>query len=389
VRDDFECFRRKYFHIAGSANAKIASELILYAHHVVSEITARIIESGGGLVLFAGKEPRQKDEDPNSPALVFDWTALDTVSKVLEKRPAEVLANPVVIVVLSEKAEREIPGNRQQLWNNLLESGFLRTEFIKPGARSGAMIRDHQAKYGDILICLGGGTGVEHLSDLYLLRRKPIIPFDLQIGSSREDGTGGAERLYREARANPSDFLRLRAEEQSRAATLLTLLSTKSGKADVNEIVFNLAKLISAIKLPVAFYVRILNPGLPDYDDVENFFRDVVDPITDSFCYQKIEMGTSAPEHPFINVEIFERLHYADMVVVDVTGQRPNCFIELGYALGRGRRVIITAKEGTLLPFDQQAIPCFFWNPAIEIAEIQREYKIFVDKNLNRPGLVD
>jgi hypothetical protein len=343
---------------------------------------------GGGLVLFAGKEPRQKDEDPNSPALIFDWTALDTISKVLEKRSSEGLTNPIVIVALSEKAEREIPGNRRQLWDNLLRSGLLRVEYIKPGARSGAMIRAHQAEHGDVLLCLGGGTGVEHLSDMYLQRRKPVIPFDLQIGSSREDGTGGAERLYREARADPDDFLRLRAEEQSKAATLLTMLSTKSGTADVTKIVANLAKLVAAIRRPVAFYVRILNPRLPEYSGVESFFRNVVDPITDALCYDKKEMGASAPEHPFMNVEIFETLHYSDMVVVDITGQRPNCFIELGYALGRGRRVIITAMEGTPLPFDQQAIPCFFWNPTGDTAELKRTLGDFITINLNRPELV-
>jgi hypothetical protein len=389
VNDGFECFRGKYFHIAGSANAKTASDLILYAHHLVSEMTARIVESGGGLVLFAGKEPRQNDEDPNSPALIFDWTALDTISKVLEKRSSVGLTNPVVIVVLSEKAESEIPGHRRQLWDGLLKSGLLRVEYIKPGARSGAMIRDHQVQHGDFFICLGGGTGVEHLAEMYLLRRKTVIPLDLQLGSSREDGTGGSERLYREARATPSDFVRLRVEEQSRAAALLTLLSSKSGATDVTEIMANLAKLVSAIKRPIAFYVRILNPRLPDYSDVEKFFRNVVDPITDAFCYEKVEMGTSAPEHPFMDVEIFETLHYSDMVVADVTGQRPNCFIELGYALGRGRRVIITAKEGTALPFDQQAIPCFFWNPATEIAEVQRTFKAFIEKNLNRPRVVE
>jgi hypothetical protein len=86
-------------------------------------------------------------------------------------------------------------------------------------------------------------------------------------------------------------------EEQSRAAALLTLLSTKSGTAKITEIVTNLARLISAIKRPVAFCVRILNPRFPDHNDVGKLFRDVVDPITYAFCYEKIEMGTSAPEH--------------------------------------------------------------------------------------------
>jgi hypothetical protein len=51
------------------------------------------------------------------------------------------------------------------------------------------------------------------------------------------------------------------------------------------------------------------------------------------------------------------------ITIVDITGLRPNCFIELGYGLGRGNRVIVTAKSGTTLPFDQQAISLFLLVP--------------------------
>ena len=65
-----------------------------------------------------------------------------------------------------------------------------------------------------------------------------------------------------------------------------------------------------------------------------------------------------------MNVAIFESLHFSSLAIVDVTGERPNCFIELGYALGTGNRVLVTAEEGTKLPFDQMMIPCHFWKPA-------------------------
>lgn len=51
--------------------------------------------------------------------------------------------------------------------------------------------------------------------------------------------------------------------------------------------------------------------------------------------------------------------------VVDEIGGRPNCFIELGYALERRIRVIVTAEQDILLPFDQEAIPCHFWTHTI------------------------
>ena len=383
-----EAFRGKYFHISGSASAKTATGLIVYAHQLVTEIASRVVEHGGGLVLFAGNEPRQIGADQSSPALLFDWTALETAAKVLNTRARTEGAKPAIIVVLSEKSEDEIPADRQQLWRDLLKSGDLRVECILPGARSGAMIRDRQAQFGDVLLCLGGGTGVEHLADAYTARRKPVIPLDLPLGASHEDGMGGAVKLNREARANPNDFIRLQPEQQSMGAALLALLSTKAGKQDISEVVANLITLVGALDRPVAFYVRLLNSSMADFADVERFFRDVVDPTVGGLGYRRVEMGTDASRHGFMNVEIFETIHFAEVVTVDVTGLRPNCFIELGYALGRGARVIVTAKQGTPLPFDQQAIPCFFWNPVTPTSDTQREFADFIEKNLNRPGLV-
>ena len=43
---------------------------------------------------------------------------------------------------------------------------------------------------------------------------------------------------------------------------------------------------------------------------------------------------TGIPGLGILNVAIFENLHFASVAVIDLTGERPNCFTELGYALG-------------------------------------------------------
>ena len=76
-----------------------------------------------------------------------------------------------------------------------------------PGSRAAAFLRQRQAVFGDALVILGGGTGVEHSADMYLSRRKPVVPLDLALGASRDDGTGGAVKLAKEARAEPTQIL--------------------------------------------------------------------------------------------------------------------------------------------------------------------------------------
>lgn len=125
-----------------------------------------------------------------------------------------------------------------------------------------------------------------------------------------------------------------------------------------------------------------------DFPNVERFFRETVDPTVQKMGYRRLEMGTDRTEHGFINVEIFERLHYSEVAIVDVTGERPNCFVELGYALGHGVPVIVTAKEGTTLPFDQQAIPCHFWKIETDAATNRKLLLEFIEKSIGRPPLV-
>ena len=378
--------RGRRIQISGSASAKTDAGLVDYAHAVVRGLVREILASGGGVVLGAGREPRAAD---SGPALTFDWTALESVMECLRSGSDEFPphAGEPVVVVLSEKGEAEIPEDRRALWNELLATGKVRAESIQPGMRSAALLRQRQADFADILFALGGGSGVEHSAELFLDRRRPVLPMDLDLGASREDGTGGARRFAREARAEPDRFLCL-APGTVPASAQLAALATRGGATPAADIVEGTARLLRDLELPRAFFVRLLNPAHERFPAVEAFFRNVVDPVVEAADLRRIEMGTDPSEYAFVNVGIFESLHHAAVAVVDVTGERPNCFIELGYALGRGMRVLVTAQAGTNLPFDQQAIPTHFWSEGSDDAVRRREFADHWEKNINRPPIV-
>jgi hypothetical protein len=111
--------------------------------------------------------------------------------------------------------------------------------------------------------------------------------------------------------------------------------------------------------------------------------------VVDDAGLTRVEIGTDKSEHAFMNVAIFESLHYSSMAIVDVTGERPNCFIELGYALGTQNRVLVTAEEGTKLPFDQEMIPCHFWKPAASVSDRKKDFLEFWEKYISRPPIVE
>jgi hypothetical protein len=346
-------------HVAGSISSRTANDLAYYAHEIVGKLIRGILAAGGGIVVGAGKEPRLI----GGTAQVFDWTVLEVIAECIREGRCDerVGKGCPVIIVVSQKGENEIPDTRRDLWDELLRSGKVEVKSIMPGARSAAMIRNLQVSYGDVLVILGGGTGVEHLAEEYRKACKSVIPLDLPLGSSREDGLGGSERLAHESRTSPSAFIRLQKSEVGTEGARLARIATGGGKTEATKVAEGVVDIIVNLALPTVFYVRLLNHEHAAYQRVERFFRNVVDPLIAEFGLTRVDLGKDELVSGFINTEIFRRLHHSTVAVVDVTGERANCFIELGYALGRQLRVICTAEKGTKLPFDQSAIPCHFW----------------------------
>lgn len=376
--------------ISGSANPKTDPAIVLCAHEIVRNLVKAVMAAGGGIVVGLGREPRAEGAAPDAPSLTFDWTALDAAAECLKLGhgmwPAK-FGLPIVVAT-SEKAESEIPDNRRALYETLLRSGLLRIESIMPASRAAAFLRQRQAVFGDALVLLGGGTGVEHSANLYLQRKKPVVPLDLPLGASREDGTGGAVRLAKEARNDPTRFFRFDPSFANTESAALADIATRAGTVAPAEVAQRLAALLCKLARPSAFFVRLLNPAHPKFSAVESFFRDVVDPVVQEGGLTRIEIGTDKSEHAFMNVAIFESLHFSSLAIVDVTGERPNCFIELGYGLGNSNRVLVTAEEGTQLPFDQTMIPCHFWKLGATVDDSKKALVEFWEKNINRPPIV-
>lgn len=376
--------------ISGSANPKTDPALIAYAHEVVHGLVTEVMRSGGGVVVGLGKEPRPEGAPADAPSLLFDWTALETAADCIASGVStwpRKFGLPIVVAT-SEKAESEIPDNRRDLYGTLLKTGLMQVESIMPGSRAAAFVRQRQAAFGDALFALGGGTGVEHSASLYLQRRRPVVPLDLPLGASRDDGTGGARRLSKEARSDPTRFFRFAPAFSNTEGAALARVATHDGTAPHANISTGVAELISKLAQPTAFFVRLVNASHPKFNAVESFFREVVDPIVAEAGLTRVEIGTDATEHAFMNVAIFESLHFSSMAIVDITGERPNCFIELGYSLGTQNRVLVTAEAGTTLPFDQQMIPCHFWNPSATVADRKKALVEFWEKNINRPPII-
>ena len=123
---------------------------------------------------------------------------------------------------------------------------------------------------------------------------------------------------------------------------------------------------------------------------MDDFFSGVIQPIVENeLGYELVVVNGGKNEEALINLEIFKSLHRSSVVIVDITGGRPNCFIELGYALARGVPVMVNARKGSLIPFDTQPVPTNLWDPRKTLEERKQQFRDYWRANVNRRQIVD
>jgi hypothetical protein len=379
--------RGRTFLIAGSADGQTPEPDLLYAHALVRELAGELAAKGARFVVSFGREPRLKDRE-DGPSIIFDWTVAESIRTALangQAQPADP-SGKLIATIATEKTFSQIPQYRRELYDALRSAGVVSMEFLQPGWGSGAVRRQRQSQLADILIAISGGEGVEHLAQEFAGLGKSVIPLDLDVGASCRDGSGGGAKLFGEALKEANLFFNVRSEVSG--PELLDRCATRGGTVEASQVTAAVLRLVDAFVPPRAFYVRLLNKDLPDYAPVEKFFRDVVDPIVTELGLEVLQMGIGVNEYAWMNQAIFDGLHHSQVAVVDLTGLRNNCFMELGYALGRPQRVILTARKETSLPFDSIALETYLWDPARPLDDLCKEFREHWARNINMPPIV-
>jgi hypothetical protein len=276
-----------------------------------------------------------------------------------------------------------MPKNRKPLWKRLVSTENVELVQIRSELSIGGVLRERQATFGDILVAAGGGPGVEHLAQVYMSTCKPVIPLEIKL----KVRTSAAEGLATRAIESPEKFFCYKPAHHAAAA--FSSLSFKDQLPEVEEFERKFFDFLFHLRRPRAFFARLFNKKLPEFGEVERFFRDVVDHVVKSAGYERFEMGKEASREPFLNVEVFQAIYSSSLVIVDLTGLRNDCLTELGYALGLGKKAIITAQEGTHLPFDTAALPCHFWSYRQADAQRITYLQEFMRKNINRKPIIE
>lgn len=369
-------------HIAGSVDRdpNVAPvQQVEAARDFVCRLVVELMRKGATFVIPVDAENLREDGQP----ICFDWAMWETLAGNLAKRPAQAV-NPLAIAVQHHKNENQVPTEKAALWDTFRGSELVSIDNASHWNMASKRM-EIQATHGDVLITLGGSEGVLYLANLYHAAGKPVIPLNFRLCPSET----GSLRLFSQAlvRKTADRFFQCSGALATHDwVNRLNFSNRHDNTTRVGEVV----SLLECLNRPTVFAVRLLNPKIPEYQEVENFFTGVVQHVVEQvFRYTlKVVDGHHPNEEPRVDAEIFAKLHRAAVVVADVTSSRPNCFIELGYALGRGITTMVTAQSGTKLPFDIETIPAHLWEPGT--LDVGREaFLKYWRANINRPPLVE
>lgn len=370
-------------HITGSIvdDLAIASgEDVKSARLLITGLVKALVKRGANFVIPVDAEPvRKTDGFP----ICFDWLVWNAVRDNLTHRPAGV-QGPLAIAVQHYKNEDQIPSQHVELWDSLRHSSLVEIENAAHWNMASKRM-EAQARAGDILVTLGGTEGVLYLANLYHAAGKPIVPLNLPLSPE----TTGARRLYNFGLTSSQTTRLFRTAGDHEAHTWLNRIRFPA-RQSIEDRISQLVDLLEALEPPRAFAVRLLNPKLDDFQAVEEYFETVVRPIVEGeLGYRLIVIdGQQAYDHARIDEEIFAKLHRSSVVLADLTGARPNCFLELGYALGRGLPTMVMAKEGTALPFDIATFSGLLWAPSGPLKDRRDAFRAHWQAIRNRPPLV-
>ena len=246
---------------------------------------------------------------------------------------------------------------------------------------------DAQAERGDVLVALGGGDGVLYLANRYHDSGKPVVPLNAPVTPKGS----GARRLFDDIGMTRFHANRLFRPVSDRTAhEWLGKVDFGYTNRPIEEHVATALNLLEDLDPPHAFVVRLMDKNHKAFEDVERAFSQVISPIVKQENGYKIAVvdGSQPLDTPTIQQEIFEKLHRCQLVLVDLTGLRPNCLIELGYALGRGLPTLVFAREKESIPFDIQGVPIYFWRSDDSVEKRRTDFREYWNANIRRPPLV-
>lgn len=145
------------------------------------------------------------------------------------------------------------------------------------------------------------------------------------------------------------------ARKFGRAVTEEEFAVLNQDTADVAKLAADVVDLAERIVIPHTVF-----PVLP----FSTPFADVMDSFAACCREAGLELEDIGQQATTARIipRIVEGIRRAAFVVADISEVRPNVYFEIGLAHGLDKPIVLTARTGTVLPFDLSDMPVIFWD---------------------------
>ena len=111
-------------------------------------------------------------------------------------------------------------------------------------------------------------------------------------------------------------------------------------------------------------HVFVAMPYAEEFEDVYEF--GIYGPVRRcGFICERVDQAAFTGD---ILQRIRQRIETADLVIADLSGARPNVYLEVGYAWGKGIPVVFVARDGQEPHFDVKAHRCLYYRTIKQLA---------------------
>jgi len=117
---------------------------------------------------------------------------------------------------------------------------------------------------------------------------------------------------------------------------------------------------------------------------LDSAYEGVIKKIAKSYKYRAFSIN-EIQDSGKINEQILEEISKSEIVLADLTGERPNCYYEAGFAHAIGREIIFTIKKGTPIHFDLNNYRFIEWETENELRiELNKRFKAISKKKIRK-----
>lgn len=195
----------KFILISGSASKDCDANKLEKGIEFARSLTKQIIEAGHGVAVLAAQEPSLENQGRRLP-LTFDWEVLRSIDDHIENTSGKAERHLARVFMRTDAIQTKISEENGRLVKKMQSYGALEIIHIESDLYSGGEYRDQQAEFTHAMVAISGGAGTYQVAEKMLVRGRPVMPMDIQLGAGSEDGRG-AIQLQSEMKHDPMTFL--------------------------------------------------------------------------------------------------------------------------------------------------------------------------------------